>query len=261
MLHFIENIDKKNNKTIAKYKCDCGNIEFRIKDNVPYINNKFCKKCNTINRAKPIENIINNVKVVKDLGMNNQTPKKRMAVFECSCGNTFISTINAVKNGHKKSCGCVRGKQNLTHNLSNHRLYRKWSGMITRCFNEKETHWHRYGGRGITICDEWRNDFKCFYDWAIANGYQEGLTIDRINNDGNYEPNNCQWITMQENTKKDSIKFYPTLRQESDICELYLSHNITVTNIAKQYNTHKQRISNILKKYNIKVIQRRQKIC
>lgn len=201
---------------------------------------------------------INGIKVVKDLGMNNQSPKKRIALFECECGNTFIGKINAVKVGHKKSCGCKRGKHNLSHNLSSHKLYRKWAGMITRCTNNKDTHYHRYGGRGINVCSEWRNDFKDFYDWAMANGYKQGLTIDRINNDGNYEPSNCQWITMAENTRKGSIKFNPTEQQIIDICNLYTNNKITVTNIAKQYNIHKGRISDILKNNGIKVIQRRQ---
>lgn len=209
-------------------------------------------------KLKPLPLEINGIEVIKDLGMNNQIPAKRIAQFRCNCGRLFVGKINAVKVGHKSSCGCKRDGR-PTHGLSRHPLYRKWSGMITRTTNSNEECYHRYGGRGIKVCDEWRNDFKNFYDWAISNGYKDGLTIDRIDVNGNYEPSNCQWLTMRENTIKDQIKFDPTEQQKKDICELYTNSHITVTEICKIYKTHTQRISEILKDNNIEVIQRRMK--
>jgi len=91
------------------------------------------------------------------------------------------------------------------HNLTNHRLYNILKMMKQRVYNKKHTNYDYYGGRGITICDEWRNDFMSFYNWSIENGYQEDLTIDRINVNGNYEPSNCRWATravQSRNTKK-----------------------------------------------------------
>lgn len=207
---------------------------------------------------KSLPSIINNVEVLEDLGMNNQKPKKRIAKFKCECGNTFVAKVNAVKVGHRRSCGCARdGKP--THGLSGHPLYRKWSGMITRTTNSKELCYPRYGGRGITVCPEWRNDFMAFYNWAMRNGWELGLTIDRINNDGNYEPDNCQWLTMHENTIKDSIKFRPTEKQEADICALYVDDKFTVTAISKLFHTYAENISKLLKKHNIKIVHRRMK--
>lgn len=81
------------------------------------------------------------------------------------------------------------------------RLHRIWQDMKTRCYNPKHESYKNYGGRGITVCEEWRKDFTAFYLWAIEHGYDKSLSIDRINNDGNYEPNNCRWATTKEQAK------------------------------------------------------------
>lgn len=89
-------------------------------------------------------------------------------------------------------------KNHYIHGKRKTRLYRIWANIKTRCTNENDPHYERYGGRGITVCDEWKNDFKAFYDWSMSNGYADDLTIDRINNNGNYEPSNCRWVTIKE---------------------------------------------------------------
>ena len=82
--------------------------------------------------------------------------------------------------------------------MSGTRIYETWQDMKRRCYNKQNARYDSYGGRGITVCDEWLNNFQSFYDWAISNGYSDDLTIDRIDNDGNYEPSNCRWSTAKE---------------------------------------------------------------
>ena len=128
----------------------------------------------------------------------------------CECGNEISVLGTNLKRGFTKSCGCFRletvqkridegsnGSVVRTHSKYNTRLYEIWCGMKKRCENKQSHAYERYGGRGIKLCDSW-HDFQTFYDWAIANGYSDALTIDRINNDGNYEPSNCRWATYKE---------------------------------------------------------------
>lgn len=132
---------------------------------------------------------------------------------KCDCGKTSVVNGRYLTHGNTTSCGCFHkemlSKRSTTHRKVHTRLYSIWTNMISRCTNEKVPCYHCYGGRGITVCDEWKNDFMTFYEWAMANGYADNLTIDRADNDGNYEPSNCRWITMKEqsqNRRKREVK-------------------------------------------------------
>lgn len=136
--------------------------------------------------------------VVVERSENNSKGRSRW-VCQCDCGGQIIALGYSLRSGNTKSCKCLHNEGNNTkHKLCYTRIYNIWSGMKRRCTNTNDARYKDYGGRGITICKEWRDDFEEFYDWAMANGYGEELTIDRINNDGNYEPSNCRWVTRKE---------------------------------------------------------------
>lgn len=128
----------------------------------------------------------------------------------CDCGNLTEVSSNSLLMGLTRSCGCLRkervGQAHTIHgdtaNGKRLRVYKTWEDMKGRCLNPNDSGYKYYGGRGITVCDNW-NSYQNFRDWAFVNGYTDDLTIDRIDSDGNYEPNNCQWITKAENNRKD----------------------------------------------------------
>lgn len=119
----------------------------------------------------------------------------------CECGNLKEITLSDLQSGRVNSCGCLHSEvliqRNLKHGKRHTKLYAVWRSIKTRCNNTADKNYKNYGARGIKMCDEWLHDFMSFYTWAMNNGYKEGLSIDRINNNGNYEPNNCQWTTRE----------------------------------------------------------------
>lgn len=132
-------------------------------------------------------------------------------VCHCSCGNEVTVRGPDLKNRHTQSCGCIRIdsviKPNTIHGLGNHPLYKVWKGIKTRCLNQNDGNYTNYGGRGISVCSEWADDPKEFIRWGIRSGWERGLQIDRRNNDGNYDPNNCHWTDRirQGRNRRDNV--------------------------------------------------------
>lgn len=199
----------KDTKVMWNCKCDCGNecIMPAYSLQRGACPSCGCKRGEHISKSK-IKDItgkkfgrLTAVRIV-ELKKRNNGRHRVMWECKCDCGNTCVVVLDVLISGDTLSCGCFHKERasvaNITHGLSNSRLYNIYHKMIERCTNPNNPAYCHYGGRGITICDEWKNDFVSFYNWSIQNGYSDNLSIDRINNDGNYEPTNCRWATAKE---------------------------------------------------------------
>ena len=166
------------------------------------------------------------------IGVEDNGKRKTYYACQCDCGNVKVIRADALVSGRTVSCGCKKKEQdrvNLTanhsHKMSGTRLYNIWVGIKGRCNNYNDARYDRYGGRGISVCEEWDKSFQSFYDWAISNGYSDNLTIDRIDNDGNYEPANCKWSTNKEQCNNRSsninIKIGNTTKTLTEWCEIF----------------------------------------
>lgn len=156
----------------------------------------------------------------------------RLWLCECECGEIAIVRGTDLTNGHTMSCGCYR-KMKKAVPMSELRLHRIWSNMKQRCANPNKRDFKYYGARGISVCEEWRQDFWNFYHWAMLNGYKDGLTIERVDYDGNYEPSNCKWIkaTEQQRNMRTNRVFEVFGRRFTltELCRLYGQPRSTVT--------------------------------
>ncbi|MCG2236684.1 hypothetical protein K4S13_10730 [Staphylococcus epidermidis] len=166
----------------------------------------------------------NMLKVIEPVRIHNPPKGDRYLYWlvECDCGNTAVKSAKSITTGYSKSCGCLQkiatSKAKKTHGDTDSRLYYIWENMKKRCYKPNSDRYKNYGARGITICEEWKNSYKNFYDWAYNNGYNKRLTIERKDINGNYEPSNCTWITRNEQAKNrtsnkwvflDGIKYSP----------------------------------------------------
>lgn len=173
-------------------------------------------------------------------------------LFKCDCGNEVVLHVSKVFYG-QQSCGCMRkevaqkwGESHITHGASKTKLYRKYRAILDRCYDSSSWKYKRYGGRGIYVCDEWKNSFESFRKWAYENGYdpnKDGRTeqsLDRIDNSGPYSPENCRWATAKDQSlNRDITKTYP-----------YKGEQLTASEFAERYNiTDKSFVYRRVKKY------------
>lgn len=135
---------------------------------------------------------------------------------KCDCGNFRCVSTRNLNRGDTKSCGCLKHESKTTiHGKYKERIHKEWRGILHRCKNPSASHYENYGGRGISVCDEWsgKDGFINFYKWSMENGYSDNLTLDRKDNDKGYSPDNCRWVTHMENchnrgARKDSKTGY-----------------------------------------------------
>lgn len=147
----------------------------------------------------------------------------------CDCGKTTNVTAFNLTHNKIRSCGCLKTEElinrSTTHNQRHTKLYEVWKTMKQRCYNPENSSYHNYGARGIIVCDEWKNNFESFYIWSKSNGYKEGLSIDRIDVNGNYEPGNCRWTTRLVQANNTRVNRYITINNEtkslSEWCRFY----------------------------------------
>ena len=150
---------------------------------------------------------------------------------KCKCGNETVVMSSHLIGGKIKSCGCWweerKHEYRKIHGHSHkERLYNIWLGMKNRCYTKSHIRYSDYGGRGITVCAEWKQDYSAFRSWAIQNGYADYLTIDRIDNNGNYEPSNCRWVSMHEQCRN----------QRTNVMLTYCGKTQTMKDWAKELN-------------------------
>lgn len=187
----------------------------------------------------------------------------------CRCGNLRYFSTSHINAKSQISCGCYQqkywtaprdNKQLTKHGFAregkNHPLYRVWRNIKSRCLNKNNGDYKYYGAKGVSIFSEWLNDFKSFYDWAVSSDWKKGLTIDRVNNKGNYEPSNCRFIPRSENSRKVSLdnhgfnfgsKCHFSKLNEQQVIEIkkMINSGVMLKDIAKIYNTPPNSISNI----------------
>lgn len=175
--------------------------------------------------------------------------KKAYWLCECDCGNKVIVRKDSLESGYTKSCGCYmnelyeKGGGNKKHPNGTKRIAKILDGMKQRCYNPNTTGYENYGGRGIKVCDEWLGEqgIETFIQWALNNGYDSKLTIDRIDVNGNYEPSNCRWSTIKEqgnnrrNTRKVNID-----GKDMNTAELIEKYNIPITTLNNRFRRYKK---------------------
>lgn len=145
-----------------------------------------------------------------------------MWLCQCSCGQIVKVQGSNLRRHVVNSCGCFK-REKATNNIkhgyarrqNNHRLYQIWCGMKCRCFNSNHKDYAFYGARGIVVCNEWKKNFISFQEWSISNGYQSTLTLDRIDNNGNYEPSNCRWVSRKRQANNTRQNHFLTLNNET----------------------------------------------
>lgn len=249
--------DNRSLKLIRTKCLDCGYISEGERYNI--LKRKNCRHCKKVEVESMIGEKYGNL-TVERIATKRSKNGNILAECICDCGNRVTVYICDLKSSHTRSCGCTRVSPTYIHGMTGTRLHNIWKGMKSRCYNPNDTGYRFYGGKGVKICDEWLSDFMNFYNWSMNNGYTDELSIDRINPKGDYCPENCRWITMQEQQRNKNNTVYInynnteyTMRQLADYygCNYsrikYYYYNGDLNNYLNQiYHNNMQNIINKL---------------
>lgn len=184
--------------------------------------------------------------VIENLGLKSVPNGDRIThvLATCICGKIKEYRLADIKKGSTVSCGCylrkIVSERSITHGLNKHALYQTYHRMKSRCYNPKTEMYKNYGGRGISVCIEWLSDFVAFYNWSLKNGWNKKLSLDRVNNDGNYSPDNCRWATTkQQNNNKRNNSIFSLNGVSHSIAEWSEIVNIDVYTLSKRLTKYK----------------------
>lgn len=186
-------------------------------------------------------NMLTVIKQVDDY-IENCGKHRAQFLCKCDCGNTVICTASNLisKTKSKYSCGCVKRfnlREKNPNAKSKQRLYHIWIGMKSRCHNPNDTAFHNYGAKNIEVCKEWRHNYEAFHNWSLENGYNDTLTIDRINNAEGYTPNNCRWVTFKEQANNTSKNHLLTFKGKTQTLTQWAEElNLTTSAIIARLN-------------------------
>lgn len=246
--------ESRNKKTYWVCKCECGTIK-----EVPTkaLRTEESRSCGCLKEEVNKNKIPINAKNLtgkvfgrlKVIGQADNKNKDRRWTCLCECGSITTVIARDLMSGHTTSCGCL--KHHIKHSVNNGVYYKEiyaiWKGMKNRCNNKKDNAYKHYGERGIKICLEWTS-FSVFYTWAINNGYKPNLSIERVNVNGNYEPSNCTWIPIENQSKNRRntvyIEYHGQIKTQAE-----WSRYFNVTHSAIQYHLKRGTINNAFNKW------------